>query len=77
MNAGTKTYCIVIESVPTVNTSIYGTCGKTEGSKPQLRQKQIGRIITFFILVVRKLKQESLVIKCLNLMNMQIWVAFV
>ena len=55
-----------------INTSIYGTCGKTGGSKPQLRHKQVGRIITSVILDVRKLKQKSSVIKCLNLMNMQI-----
>ena len=42
-----------------VNTSIYGTYGKIGGSKPQLRHKQVGRIITTVILDARKLKQES------------------
>ena len=55
-----------------INTSIYGTCGKIGASKPQLRHKQVGRIITTVILDVRKLKQESYVIKFLNLINMQI-----
>ena len=50
-----------------INTSIYGTCGKIGGFKPQLR-----RIITPVILDVRKLKQKSKVMKFLNLMNMQI-----
>ena len=55
-----------------INTSIYGTCGKTGGSKPQLRHKQVGHIITPVILDVRKFKQKSSVIKFLNLMYMQI-----
>ena len=42
VNTGTRTYRMVIGSVPTVgrriNTIIYATCGKIGGSKPQLRQ---------------------------------------
>ena len=76
VNAGTRTYLIVIEGVPLlladINRSIYGTCDKIGGSKPQLRHKQVGRTITPVVLDVRKLKQKSLVIKFLNLMNMQI-----
>ena len=55
-----------------INRSIYGTCFKIGGSKPQLRHKQVGRIITPMILDVRRFKQKSQVIKFLNLMNMQI-----
>ena len=54
-----------------INTSIYGTCGKIGGSKPQLRTKQVRHITTPVILDVRKFKQKSSVIKFLNLMNMQ------
>ena len=42
-----------------INTGIYRTCGKIGGSKPRLRHKQVGSIITTVILDVRKLKQES------------------
>ena len=55
-----------------INTGIYGTCRKIGGCKPQLRHKQVGRIIKTVILDVRKLKQKSWVIKIFNLMNMQI-----
>ena len=42
-----------------IDRSIYGTRGKIGGSKPRLRHKQVGSIITTVILDVRKLKQES------------------
>ena len=71
MNAGTRTYLIVIEGVPLLLADI-NRSDKIGGSKPQLRHKQVGRIITPVVLDVRKLKQKSLVIKFLNLMNMQI-----
>ena len=48
------------------------TCRIIGGSKPQLRHKQVGRIITTVILDLRNLKQKGLVMKFLNLMNMQI-----
>ena len=63
VNAGTRAYWIVIEGVPLlladINRSIYGTCGKIGGFKPQLRHKQVGRITTPVILDVRELKQKS------------------
>ena len=42
-----------------INRSIYGTCGKIGGFRPQLRHKQVGRIIRPVILDVRELKQKS------------------
>ena len=56
-----------------INRSIYGTCGKIGDFKPQLRHKQVGRIITLVILDVRELKQKRVVLfNFFNLMNMQI-----
>ena len=42
-----------------INRSIYAACDKIGGSKPQLRHKQVGRIITAVVLDVKKLKQDS------------------
>ena len=42
-----------------INRRFYGTCDKIGGSKPQLRYKQVGRIITPVALDLRKLKQKS------------------
>ena len=47
----------VYQLLADINTSIYGTCRKIGGSKPQLKHKQVGR--TTVILDVRELKQKS------------------
>ena len=49
--------------------TIYGNIG---GSRPQLSEQQVRRIVTTGILVVEKLKQESQAAYLSNLMNMQI-----